>query len=187
MFWEMHPALLLALAGDSLGASDFALRFGAVLVLVLANGFMVAAEFALVGARRSKLEQMADEGDRASKDVLVALSQLDRYISGTQLGITISSLALGWIGEPALATLVDRAFFAAGFQLAPGAEHLYASIVTAFVSPSGTTSLSSSARKSFACSSSPSSAISSKKSVPPCAARSCPRCERSAPVKAPLR
>ena len=129
----MHPALLLALAGDSLPASDIAMRLGAVMVLVLTNGFMVAAEFALVGARRSKLEQMVEEGDRASKDVLVALSQLDRYISGTQLGITISSLALGWIGEPALATLVDRVFVAAGFELAPGAEHLYASIVTAFI------------------------------------------------------
>jgi CBS domain containing-hemolysin-like protein len=65
--------------------------------------------------------------------VLVALSQLDRYISGTQLGITISSLALGWIGEPALATLVDRVFALAGFELSPGTEHLYASIVTAFL------------------------------------------------------
>ncbi|MGE0158252.1 MAG: hemolysin family protein [Gemmatimonadales bacterium] len=129
----MHSALMLALAGDSLGATDIALRLGAVMVLVLMNGFMVAAEFALVGARRSKLEQMADEGDRASGEVLGALSQLDRYISGTQLGITISSLALGWIGEPALASLVDRVFVLAGFELAPGAEHLYASIVTAFV------------------------------------------------------
>jgi CBS domain containing-hemolysin-like protein len=129
----MPSALLLALAGDSLGAADIAMRLGAVMVLVLMNGFMVAAEFALVGARRSKVEQMAEEGDRASKDVLVALSQLDRYISGTQLGITISSLALGWIGEPAVATLVDRVFAAAGFELSPGTEHLYASIVTAFI------------------------------------------------------
>src|SRR5687767_5084981 len=133
MFSGMHSALLLALAGDSLRASDIAMRLGAVLVLVLMNGFMVAAEFALVGTRRSKIEQMAEDGDRPSQDVLVALSQLDRYISGTQLGITISSLALGWIGEPALATLVDRVFTAVGFELSPGAEHLYASIVTAFV------------------------------------------------------
>jgi CBS domain containing-hemolysin-like protein len=129
----MPSAYLLAFAGDSLGASDIVVRLGAVMVLVLMNGFMVAAEFALVGARRAKLEQMAEEGDRSSKDVLVALSQIDRYISGTQLGITISSLALGWIGEPALASLVDRVFTAMGFELAAGTEHLYASIVTAFL------------------------------------------------------
>jgi CBS domain containing-hemolysin-like protein len=121
------------LAGDSLSAPDIAARLGAVTVLVLMNGFMVAAEFALVATRRSKVEQMVEEGDRPSRDVLAALSQLDRYISATQLGITIASLALGWIGEPAVATLVDRVFIAAGFPLAEGAEHLYASIVTAFV------------------------------------------------------
>jgi CBS domain containing-hemolysin-like protein len=133
MFPPMHPALLLALAGDSIGATDIAVRLGAVMVLVLMNGFMVAAEFALVAARRSKVEQMVEEGDRGAKEVLVALSQLDRYISGTQLGITIASLALGWIGEPAVATIVDRVFVAAGLPLAEGAEHFYASIVTAFL------------------------------------------------------
>jgi CBS domain containing-hemolysin-like protein len=129
----MHAALLLALAGDSVSVPDIALRLGAVMVLVLMNGFMVAAEFALVATRRSKIEQMVEEGDRPSKDVLAALSQLDRYISGTQLGITIASLALGWIGEPAVATLIDRVFLGLGFELAAGTEHLYASIVTAFV------------------------------------------------------
>jgi CBS domain containing-hemolysin-like protein len=128
----MTPTLL-AFAGDSLSAPDIAVRLGAVMVLVLMNGFMVASEFALVAARRSKLEQMVEEGDTRSEDALTALSQLDRYISGTQLGITIASLALGWIGEPALATLVDRVFFAMGFPLPEGAEHLYASIVTAFL------------------------------------------------------
>jgi len=128
----MSTAMLLALAGDSLSATDIGMRLGAVTVLVLMNGFMVASEFALVAARRSKLEQMVEEGDGRSKDALKALSQLDRYISGTQLGITIASLALGWIGEPAVATLVDRLFVAAGLPLPEGAEHLPASIVTAF-------------------------------------------------------
>jgi len=129
----IHATLALALAGESLTVPDIAMRLGAVMVLVLMNGFMVASEFALVAARRSKVEQMAEEGDRSSNDVLTALSQLDRYISATQLGITIASLALGWIGEPALASLVDRVFIAAGFPLPEGTEHLYASIVTAFV------------------------------------------------------
>ena len=129
----IYPMMAFALAGDSLSPPDIAMRLGVVRVLGLMNGFMVASEFALVAARRSKVEQMVEEGDRASEDVLTALSQLDRYISGTQLGITISSLALGWIGEPALATLVDRVFIAAGVPLPDGTEHLYASIVTAFV------------------------------------------------------
>jgi CBS domain containing-hemolysin-like protein len=128
----MPSAYLLAFAGDSLGAPDIVVRFGAVIVLVLINGFMVAAEFGLVAARRAKIEQMAAEGDRSSKDVLVALSQIDRYVSTTQLGITVSSLALGWIGEPALASLMDRMFTAMGFVVSSGTEHLYASIVTAF-------------------------------------------------------
>jgi CBS domain containing-hemolysin-like protein len=132
MFRAMPPALLLAFAGDTLGASDIGLRLGAVVVLVLMNGFMVAAEFALVGARRAKVAQMAEEGDRPSKDVLAAFSQIDRFISTTQLGITVASLALGWIGEPALASLMDRLFAAMGFEVSSGAEHLYASIITAF-------------------------------------------------------
>ena len=115
------------------GLDGVALRLAAVLVLVLANAFMVAAEFALVGVRRTKVEQMIAEGDRKARDVHKALTQLDRYISATQLGITLASLGLGWIGEPALATLIDRVFLLLGFRVPPGAEHLYASIVTAFL------------------------------------------------------
>ena len=82
-------------------------RITAVLALVLLNGFFVAAEFALVGARRSKLQEMTDAGDRLSKLALKALDHLDRYISATQLGITMASLALGWVGEPVVAAMID--------------------------------------------------------------------------------
>ncbi len=87
----------------------------AVVVLVLANAFFVAAEFALVGARRTRLDEMARAGDGKARLARRAVQSLDRYISATQLGITLASLGLGWIGEPALAGLIDgRIQLAAG-------------------------------------------------------------------------
>jgi CBS domain containing-hemolysin-like protein len=78
----------------------------AALVCVLANGFFVAAEFALVKVRASALEARRAEGDRSAEVALSALHHLEEYLSAAQLGITLASLALGWIGEPALAGLV---------------------------------------------------------------------------------
>jgi CBS domain containing-hemolysin-like protein len=104
-----------------------------VLVLVLLNAFFVAAEFALVAVRRSKIDQMAAEGDGSAKVVQRALSQLDRYISGTQLGITLASLALGWIGEPAVAVLVDRGLRLVGMVPEAGALHTGVGIGVAFL------------------------------------------------------
>ena len=115
----------------SIGTISIRLLF--VLVLVLLNAFFVAAEFALVAVRRSKIDQMAAEGDRSAAVVQRALSQLDRYISGTQLGITLASLALGWIGEPAFAVLVDMALRQVGIVPDPGAEHTGAGIAMAFL------------------------------------------------------
>ncbi len=86
------------------------LRLAAVLALVLANAFFVAAEFALVGARRTRLETAARDGSRRAAIVLRAIDSIDRYISATQLGITLASLGLGWIGEPALAGMLESAF-----------------------------------------------------------------------------
>ena len=76
-------------------------RLGIVLLLVFANAFFVAAEFALVAVRRSRIEEMAATGDSGARRVGQALEHLDRYISATQLGITLASLALGWLGEEA--------------------------------------------------------------------------------------
>ncbi|MDP9365416.1 MAG: hemolysin family protein, partial [Chloroflexota bacterium] len=81
----------------------------AVVVLVLANGFFVATEFALVSVRRTRMQQLAAEGNRRAAGVLARLDHLDLYIASTQLGITISSLGLGWLGEPALAHLIEPA------------------------------------------------------------------------------
>jgi CBS domain containing-hemolysin-like protein len=89
---------------------SLALRLLAVVVLVAANAFFVAAEFALVAARRTRIEAMIRRGDRRARAAKHAIQHLDRYISGTQLGITLASLGLGWIGEPALAASIAGAF-----------------------------------------------------------------------------
>ena len=78
-----------------------------MLLLVLANGFFVATEFALVSVRRTRVQQLAADGNRRAHQVLGQLNHLDTYIAATQLGITMASLALGWIGEPAVATLIE--------------------------------------------------------------------------------
>ena len=90
--------------------SSILLRLGAVLLLVLANAFFVAAEFALVASRRTRIEAMIRRGDTKAKLVRRAMTHLDRYISGTQLGITLASLGLGWIGEPAVAQTIAGLF-----------------------------------------------------------------------------
>lgn len=81
-----------------------------VIGLVLLNGFFVAAEFALVSVRRSRMEELAGAGDRRAKTVQRALGHLDTYIAATQLGITMASLGLGFIGEPAIAHLIEPIF-----------------------------------------------------------------------------
>ncbi|HEX3271407.1 MAG TPA: hemolysin family protein [Ktedonobacterales bacterium] len=82
----------------------------AIFVLVGANAFFVAAEFSLVKVRATRIEQLAEEGSAAAGVVRGQLTHLDNYIAATQLGITLASLALGWIGEPALAHLVEPIF-----------------------------------------------------------------------------
>lgn len=78
-----------------------------VILLVLANGFFVASEFSLVAVRRSRVVALAESGNRRARLLLELLDHLNAYISATQLGITMASLALGWIGEPALARLLE--------------------------------------------------------------------------------
>jgi CBS domain containing-hemolysin-like protein len=84
----------------------------AVLLLVLLNGFFVAAEFGLVRARREKLEAIVSEGGRTARGARMALHQLDNiseYLSACQLGITLTSIGIGFLGEVALASLLDNA------------------------------------------------------------------------------
>jgi CBS domain containing-hemolysin-like protein len=84
-----------------------AVKLLAVLLLVAANGFFVAAEFAFVGVRASRIETLAASGNRAAKRLMGLLQNLNAYLSACQLGITLASLALGWIGEPAIARLLE--------------------------------------------------------------------------------
>jgi CBS domain containing-hemolysin-like protein len=85
-------------------------KLAAVVLLVLLNAFFVAAEFALVGSRRTRLDELQQRGDRRAALALRAVKSLDRYISASQIGITLASLGLGWIGEPALARLIEPIF-----------------------------------------------------------------------------
>lgn len=86
---------------------DTALRLLVVLALVAANGFFVAAEFALVTARKTRIEALAAEGHWAAQAVHRALQDPNRFISACQLGITMASLALGWVGEETIASLLE--------------------------------------------------------------------------------
>lgn len=95
----------------------------AVALLVLANGFFVATEFALVSVRRTRVLQLASEGERRAVGVLDRLTHLDTYIAATQLGITISSLALGWIGEPAVAVVVHDVVAHLPFEVGSTTTH----------------------------------------------------------------
>src|SRR5215207_11469658 len=95
----------------------------AVIVLVLANGFFVATELAIVAVRRSRIEQLAADGNRSAEAAKQVVGHLDAYIAACQLGITMASLALGWIGEPAFAHLVEPPLEALVGQFAPTAAH----------------------------------------------------------------
>ncbi len=83
------------------------LNLTAVVALVLLNGFFVAAEFALVSVRKSRIDQLANEGSGRARVVQRAIAHLDTYIAATQLGITMASLALGFVAEPSIARLLE--------------------------------------------------------------------------------
>ena len=84
-----------------------ALALAALLLLVAVNGLFVAAEFALVRSRRSRLEALAREGEAGIDQVLEQLGRIDEVLSACQVGITVASIGIGFLGEPALATLIE--------------------------------------------------------------------------------
>jgi len=100
-------------------------RLGATLFFVLLNGFFVAAEFALVKARTARIEQLARDGSRSARVARHILARLDRYLSACQLGITVASLALGALGEPAVSRLLLALAGAFGLAIEPGAVWLH--------------------------------------------------------------
>src|SRR5881409_1332031 len=93
-------------------SESLGLRLLAVVLLVLANAFFVAAEFALVAARRTRIEALVRRGDRKAKTVQTALQDLYRQLSAAQLGITVASILLGYVAEDTVAHLF-RGWFAA--------------------------------------------------------------------------
>jgi CBS domain containing-hemolysin-like protein len=101
-----------------------------VLSIVFLNGFFVAAEFALVKVRLSQVEQMARRGHWSAKIAQNLLAHMDAYLSACQLGVTLASLALGWVGESFVASLLEPVAVAVGFQ--PETAHYFA-IPVAFV------------------------------------------------------
>lgn len=91
---------------------DITLIFNLFIItfLLLLNGFFVAAEFALVGVRKTRIVQLSNEGNFDAKLALDAIKNIDRYIAAVQLGITISSLGIGWVGESTIAKLIHPLF-----------------------------------------------------------------------------
>jgi len=98
--------------------SEILWRLAGVMALVFANGFFVAAEFAIVTVRKTRIDQLIAEGNKGAHAVRRAVTDPDSYIAATQLGITMASIGLGWIGEPALAEMVNPAvaFLPTGIQ-----------------------------------------------------------------------
>lgn len=103
----MSPFLVAAsVPGPAVHIDPWVGLFLAILLVAL-NGFFVAAEFALVKVRPTQIEPYAQEGQRRAKIARHMVQHLDAYLSATQLGITLASLALGWIGEPAFAWIIE--------------------------------------------------------------------------------
>ncbi|MBA3466391.1 MAG: HlyC/CorC family transporter [Gemmatimonadaceae bacterium] len=129
----MLLGIIISEAADPPSTGAAASAVVAVFGLVLLNAFFVAAEFSLVAARRSKIDEMVADGDKLARSVQSALQHLDRYIAGTQLGITLASLGLGWVGEPALASLFDTLFRKLGFNPSMAANHAAAVPIAFFL------------------------------------------------------
>jgi CBS domain containing-hemolysin-like protein len=128
--------ILLFFAGDAPASPEeastwlsIAIKIFVVLLLVAINGFFVAAEFAYVGVRRSRIEALAAEGSKSAQRLLNLLNNLNAYLSAAQLGITLASLGLGWLGEPVVAAILERSL---GNVIPPTWLH-FISFVIAFI------------------------------------------------------
>ncbi len=119
---------------ESLSWQTVLFRFGVVFVLILINAFFVAAEFALVSARPTRLREKASQGNRLAKLAESLLHNLDEVIAATQLGITVASLLVGWIGEQTLADLFMTLFHFLPDQWAAVVSHsVAAALAFAFI------------------------------------------------------
>lgn len=98
-----------------------------VFFLVFLNGFFVATEFAMVKVRKSRIETLIIQGNKHAKRTLIVVKDLNSYLSACQLGITLASLGLGWVGEPAILRLLMPIFNL--FNLPSSLEHSIAFII----------------------------------------------------------
>src|SRR5947209_4025401 len=105
------------------GVMDVMWRLAGLLALVCANGLFVAAEFSIVTVRKTRVDQLIAEGHRGARAVRRAVTAPDRYIAATQLGITMASLGLGWLAEPALASMFEPALAFMPAHLATATSH----------------------------------------------------------------
>ena len=104
-----------------------------LLLLIAINGFFVAAEFAVVRSRRARLEQMRDEGVRGASRALDQLDRVDEFVATSQVGITLASLGIGFLGEPALAELLEPLFGFASHAVALALAIALAFIIVTFL------------------------------------------------------
>src|SRR5476651_1507641 len=98
-------------------------RLAGLLALVCANGFFVAAEFAIVTVRKTRIDQLIAEGHRGARAVRRAINDPSSYIAAIQLGITMASLGLGWVGEPAVASVIQPALASLPVSVAEATAH----------------------------------------------------------------
>lgn len=103
---------------DDIGSIFFNLFV--MVLLLFSNGFFVAAEFSMISVRKTRITQLTNEGNFSAKVALEALKDLDKFIAAVQLGVTISSIGLGWVGEATLARIIEPLFnfLPTGYQLA---------------------------------------------------------------------
>ncbi len=117
------------------GVVSTILNFLLVIFLVLGNGFFVASEFALVAVRKSRIEALVAEGNKSAERLLGLLNNLNAYISATQLGITLFSLGLGYVAEPAIVKVIEPLLISlgeatgAGFLNSPTLAHTVSFII----------------------------------------------------------
>ena len=91
-------------------SGNILLKLLGIAILLFSNGFFVASEFAMVKVRKTRIEQLVKEGNGTAKIALEAIKDLDKFIASVQLGVTISSIGLGWVGESTLAQIIEPIF-----------------------------------------------------------------------------
>ena len=91
-----------------MGLTDFFINIFIILFLLFVNAFFVAAEFSLVKVRKTRLEQLSNEGNSNAKKALKLVNDVNRMLAAAQLGVTIASIALGWVGEATVVRIIEK-------------------------------------------------------------------------------